>query len=75
MLVISRSKDQRVIVRVGGQELAVMIVSARHGRVRLGFEAESDIKILREELVEPAGIDGPHMGRTDVGGSTCEQAT
>jgi len=57
MLVLSRREGERVIIRdrQSGREITVMVVEARanggsRGLSRLGFEADPDFEILREEI-------------------------
>lgn len=51
MLVLGRQVDQRVVISVPGREpIRVMIVDVRHRQARLGFEADDDIVIDREEI-------------------------
>ena len=67
MLVLSRKRQESVVV--GGPDgservLKVTVLEIGHGRVRLGFEAEADLRVHRWEVWERicAGIppdDGP----------------
>jgi carbon storage regulator CsrA len=55
MLVLSRKHRESVVV--GGTDhfeniLKVTILGIRHGRVRLGFEANGDVPVHREEVWE-----------------------
>lgn len=47
MLVLSRKKNERVMI---GDDIAVVVVEICGDRVRLAFEAPSDIIIHREEV-------------------------
>lgn len=49
MLVVGRKEGQSILI---GDNIRVMVVSIRHGSVRLGFEAPRDIRIMRTELLE-----------------------
>lgn len=54
MLVLSRKKDESIIVRVPGHEdvkLTVVRVDNMN-KVRIGVEADKDVVILRAELEE-----------------------
>jgi carbon storage regulator CsrA len=56
MLVLSRKKDQSILLKVPGHTRPIKITVGRidnNNRVRLGIEAEKNITILRSEL-EPA---------------------
>ncbi len=47
MLVLSRKAHQRIRL---GDAIVVTVVGVGNGRVRLGIEAPSDVRVLREEL-------------------------
>ena len=47
MLVLTRKLGQRFLI---GDSIAVKVLSAESGKVRLGIEAPPDLRILREEL-------------------------
>jgi carbon storage regulator CsrA len=54
MLVLSRKKDETIIVRIPGREdirLTVVRIDNMN-KVRIGVEAEKDVVILRSELDE-----------------------
>ena len=52
MLVLSRKKDEKILIRVPGQEdISITVVRIdNQNKVRLGIEAEDGISILRSEL-------------------------
>ena len=50
MLVLSRKTGEDVLIPQHG--IVITILEARGGKVRLGFEALGDIKIIRRELHE-----------------------
>ena len=54
MLVLSRKKDEQIILRVPGHEdIKITIVRIdNRNKVRLGIEAEKEITVLRSELSE-----------------------
>ncbi len=47
MLVLSRKAGERIVI---GGNIVITVVDMGHGRVRLGIDAPSDVRILREEL-------------------------
>lgn len=49
MLVLSRKKDQKIII---GDDIVIMVVEIRGDKVRLGIQASKDIIIHREEVYE-----------------------
>lgn len=55
MLVLTRKKNEKIVIVVDGREVVITTVDIRGDRVRLGFEADPDIVILRSEV---AGKDG-----------------
>lgn len=54
MLVLSRKKDEAVIITVPpsavAQQVKVKVLEFREGKMRIGFAAERDIVIHREEI-------------------------
>jgi len=56
MLVLSRKLNQDItLVTSGGDTIVVRIVESRNGTVRLGFIAERDVIISRNELIDVPG--------------------
>ena len=56
MLVLSRKKDQEIVI---GDDVVVKVLEIRGDRVKLGFDAPSDVKIYRKELwieLRPDGV-------------------
>lgn len=55
MLVLSRKKDEQIIVRVPGHDdITLTVVRIDNlNKVRLGIEAEREIIVLRSELDTP----------------------
>lgn len=47
MLVLSRKRDQRILI---GDNITLTVVDIRGDTVRFGIEAPSDVVVLREEL-------------------------
>lgn len=47
MLVLSRHADERIMI---GDNIIVTVVEVRGDKVRLGFDAPSDIPVHREEV-------------------------
>jgi len=50
MLVLSRKEGEKIVI---GEEITVTAVRCANGKVQLGFEAPSDIPIMRGELLKP----------------------
>jgi len=58
MLVLGRRLGDRVIVRLGSAEVAVIVVDIDRNQIRLGFEADESVTIMRGELVADAAGRG-----------------
>lgn len=50
MLVLSRHKDERIIVHGPSVNITIKIVEIRGDKVRLGITAPKDVKVDREEV-------------------------
>ena len=52
MLVLSRKKSQKLVLRVPGfeQPIVLTVVEIRGDKVRLGYDADQGVKINREEI-------------------------
>jgi len=59
MLVLSRKPGEQVVI---GNGVTLTVVEVSGNRVRLGFDAPAQVRVLRAELApwrdEPAGGDG-----------------
>ena len=64
MLVLSRKTNQRIRL---GDEIVVTVIAVGGDRVRLGIEAPSDVRVLREEL-ERATNAFPQNSEDDLAG-------
>ncbi len=49
MLVLSRKKDERIMI---GDNISLMVVDIRGDKVRLGIDAPSDISVHRSEVYD-----------------------
>ena len=60
MLVLSRKTGE--MVRIGG-DITLVVLDASGGRVRIGFAAPAQVRIVRQEIFDPLGgpslVDGP----------------
>jgi carbon storage regulator len=56
MLVLSRHRDERIII---GDDVVVTVVDIRGDKVRLGIEAPQDVSIHREEVYEAIRREQP----------------
>ena len=51
MLVLSRQRDESVVIEVAGVRFEVQVVDIRGDKVRLGFEAPPAVVIHRAEVM------------------------
>lgn len=49
MLILSRKQDESILI---GDDITVKIVSIEKGVVKLGIEAPSSVRVLRNELIK-----------------------
>ena len=49
MLVLSRKKDEAIIL---GDDIKIVVVEIREGKVRLGVEAPKEVPVHRQEIYE-----------------------
>jgi carbon storage regulator len=50
MLVLSRHRNEAVIITIGNVQVRVVLVDLRGDKARLGFEAAKEVVIHREEI-------------------------
>lgn len=55
MLVLSRKRDEKILLKVNDEESIVLtVVRIDANKVRLGIQAGENVSILRSELIEEA---------------------
>jgi carbon storage regulator CsrA len=54
MLVLSRKRNQKIVLEIEGRKVELTVVRIEANGVRIGIEADKDITILRSELVGKA---------------------
>jgi carbon storage regulator CsrA len=60
VLVVSRNRNQTVVISVGGIDIEVTLVAVKSmNAVRLGIQAPPEVLVLRKELVERAKSKAP----------------
>ena len=52
MLVLSRQRDESIIIGMAPNIVRVTVVDIRGDKVRLGIEANTDIPVHREEIYD-----------------------
>ena len=51
MLVLSRKKNQGILIRGKDGDIRIVVLEADKGKMRLGIEAPKGCSIIREELI------------------------
>ena len=49
MLVLSRKRDERIVI---GDNIVITVVDVRGDKVRIGIEAPAEIPVHRQEILE-----------------------
>ena len=52
MLVLSRKKNESVVIGVGDAQVTIAVVDIRGDKVRLGVEAPKDVPVHRREVYD-----------------------
>lgn len=52
MLVLTRKKGDKIIIQFNDQQVDIMVTEIGKGQVKLGVNAQKEIKVFRSELVE-----------------------
>lgn len=52
MLVLSRKKDEEIVLQAGEETITIAVVRIDPNKVRLGITANPTVTILRSELVQ-----------------------
>lgn len=52
MLVLSRKRDESVVIGTGKEAIRIIIVDIRGDKVRLGIEAPAHVPVHRQEVYE-----------------------
>jgi carbon storage regulator len=51
MLVLSRKRDEGLIIKTGEGDVRIVVLEAEKGRVRIGIQAPRGLTVVREELL------------------------
>lgn len=74
MLVLSRQRDQSVVITVPPsdkpQEITVTVVDIRGDKVRLGFAADASVPVHRKEVWDTIRRENRPAGQTGQTGQT-----
>ena len=52
MLVLSRKKNEEIIITVGDETIRISMVGIESHRARVGIQASKNVAVVRAELVE-----------------------
>ena len=52
MLVLSRKKDETIVINSGNNDIHITIVDIRGDKIRVGINAPPEVSIHREEIAE-----------------------
>lgn len=52
MLVLTRKKDEQLVIQLGEQTVLVRVLSVARDRVRLGIVADRSVSVHREEIAQ-----------------------
>lgn len=52
MLVLSRHRNEKIIITCGGINIDIIIVDIRGDKVRVGIQAPNEVSIHREEVYD-----------------------
>lgn len=59
MLVLSRKRDEKILLKLSeNEEIELTVVRIDANKVRLGIQASNSVTILRSELIEKNATEG-----------------
>ena len=60
MLVLSRKKDEKIVI---GDNITLMVIEIRGDKVRLGIDAPRDVTVHREEIYDAIKRESDHPAK------------
>jgi carbon storage regulator len=66
MLILTRKKDEAVLIKGLDGEISVKVVDVGRGRIRLGIEAPKGFLIVREELIRQVESENQASAIRDI---------
>lgn len=54
MLVLSRRPNEKIVIPA--INATIQVIDVKPGAVRLGFDAPADVKVFREEVLDPSAL-------------------
>jgi len=55
MLVLSRKKNEQIVIQLGDQKVVIKVVDMARDRVRLGVTAPAEVPVHRQEVADRIG--------------------
>ena len=68
MLVLSRREDERILI---GDDVEIVVVKIRGGRVQLGIQAANGLPVHRKELRDRIVSNGLSAGKPATDSANC----
>ncbi|MCA9086348.1 MAG: carbon storage regulator CsrA [Planctomycetaceae bacterium] len=62
MLVLSRKKDEKIVI---GDSITLMVIEIRGDKVRLGIDAPRDVTVHREEIYQAIKRESAEQPKAD----------
>jgi len=69
MLVLSRKKNESIVIGEGADKITLVIVEIRGDKVRLGVEAPKEVPVHRREVYDAIQRNKANPERLDPAGS------
>lgn len=63
MLVLTRKKNERIVIGDGPDAVVVTLLEMRGDKIRVGVDAPRSTRVMREELIERIERDGDRERR------------
>ena len=60
-LALTRHQSEKIIIKVDGREIEILVASIRGDRVMLALRGDDDVKFIRAELLQ-GGKHGSQQG-------------
>lgn len=71
MLVLSRKRDEDIVIMEGDTKITIKVVEIVGDKVRLGFVAPNNVTIMRKELLAQKEDTKNGLERPAAGGPLC----
>ena len=64
MLVLSRREGERIVLNTSDGEIIILVTKVKGKAAKLGIEAPTEVRILREEVKPKDVVDSPPLAPT-----------